>query len=211
MKVITLLTRVPLVDLALIAALALALILVARLALRHFRRAKCALSAGGLARAPSGRLPRVAMYAVRLVGFGLLSLLVIGGGVMFYEVYRGVSREIAPAPSQVEIPADLSFQVEEISFEGGEGLRLAGWFAPPAMIEIIGRIAPRPVMLVGGGTVRPYLASEALQVRRYAEYAGANAGVWIIEEAYHCDGPERRPQEYAERLVDFFDRAFDLK
>jgi hypothetical protein len=79
------------------------------------------------------------------------------------------------------------------------------------MVEIIGRINPRPIMLVGGGTARPYLESEAPRMARYAEYAGPNAGVWIIDEAYHCDGPERRPQEYAGRLVDFFDEAFGLK
>ena len=33
----------------------------------------------------------------------------------------------------------------------------------------------------------------------------------IIEEAHHCDGPKLRPDEYAARMVAFFDAAFGLK
>jgi hypothetical protein len=80
--------------------------------------------------------------------------------------------------------------------------------APPPMIEIIGEIAPRPIMLVGGGISAPITGSEAPQIDYYASYAGSNATVWIIEESYHCNGPQRRPVEYAARLVDFFEAAF---
>jgi len=76
------------------------------------------------------------------------------------------------------------------------------------MIEIIGDIAPRPIMLVGCGSPRPYFGDESRPMIFVAEYAGPNAEVTIIPEAYHCDGPSRRPEEYAQRMVDFFDRAF---
>jgi uncharacterized protein len=79
--------------------------------------------------------------------------------------------------------------------------------APPAMIDIIGTIAPRPIYLVGGGNPKPYFGSEAARMQRFARYAGSNAQVWIIPEATHCDGPQQRPKEYAERLVNFFDQA----
>jgi hypothetical protein len=46
---------------------------------------------------------------------------------------------------------------------------------------------------------------------RYAYYAGPNAQTWVIPEATHCDGPARRPAEYAERIVEFFDTAFGIK
>jgi pimeloyl-ACP methyl ester carboxylesterase len=79
--------------------------------------------------------------------------------------------------------------------------------APPAMIDIIGSIAPRPIYLVGGGHPKPYFESESARIYRFSRYAGSNAQVWIIPEATHCDGPQQRPQEYAERLVNFFDQA----
>ena len=60
------------------------------------------------------------------------------------------------------------------------------------------------------GKPHPYYGSEQPGIERFAEFAGANARVWVIPEAYHCDGPQRRPDEYADRLVSFFDQAFDL-
>lgn len=83
--------------------------------------------------------------------------------------------------------------------------------APPPMIERIGEIAPRPVMLVGGGTEVGLFGSEAPRVERYASFAGPNARVWIIEEAIHCNGPEKQPAEYAQRLVEFFDAALAVE
>ncbi len=292
---------------------------------------------------------------LRLVGFAVGAFVVIGGSVLVYEDYQATVMDLAPAPSRVEIPKDLPFEVQEVTFAGGDGLTMAGWFvppqngatiillhsyggnratmlwharvlvkagygvlmyderasgesggtqrsygwqdpadvggalaylkrrpevkpgrigiagcsiggqialqgaayypeigavwadgpslvraadspppdnwatgiflvsgyildwmseqqlgvkAPPPMIEIIGRIAPRPIMLVGGGTPLSYVGSEARRLERYAAYAGENAGVWVIPEAHHCDGPTQRPEEYSARLVGFFSKAF---
>lgn len=78
---------------------------------------------------------------------------------------------------------------------------------PPAMIDIIGDIAPRPIMLVGGGQPHPFFGSEEPRINFYAEQAGDTAVTWIIEEAYHCDGPAWQPDAYARRMVDFFETA----
>ncbi len=86
-----------------------------------------------------------------------------------------------------------------------------GTDAPRPMIDIIGNIAPRPIMLVGGGQPQPLVGSEAgMMIPQYARYAGSNAQVWIIPEAVHCDGPFHRPDEYAERMVQFFDTTFGI-
>ena len=82
--------------------------------------------------------------------------------------------------------------------------------APAPMIEIIDDIAPRPIMLVGGGQRRSLLGSEEVLQRRYLEYAGANAQMWIIPEATHCDGTKLRPEEYASKMIAFFDEAFGI-
>ena len=60
------------------------------------------------------------------------------------------------------------------------------------MIEIIDDIAPRPIMLVGGGVPKPFTGSEGDHLQSYLHYAGENAELWVIPEAYHCDGPRRK-------------------
>jgi hypothetical protein len=69
---------------------------------------------------------------------------------------------------------------------------------PIPLIEIIDEIAPRPLMLVGGGNPLNFLGSEGeLYTYRFTELAGANAQAWVIPEATHCDGPFVRPEEYS--------------
>jgi fermentation-respiration switch protein FrsA (DUF1100 family) len=83
--------------------------------------------------------------------------------------------------------------------------------APPPLVDIIDQVAPRPIMLVGGGKVLSDFGSEAPRMENYARHAGPNAEMWIIPEVVHCDGPARRPDEYAARLVEFFDVAFGVQ
>lgn len=304
---------------------------------------------------PPGTQPR-AKHILRLVGFfaGTFAAL-----VLFLSVERtivAVFKETAPTPSQVSVPADLEFEVEEIAFESEDGLTIAGWYVPPKngaviillhgyggnrtgtlwyarqlipagygvlmyderasgesegtyrsygwedtrdvdaalnflasrpdpmwiailgcstgadialrsaaafpeiaavwadgassvraqdlpqpsnpivalivasnyaldwlyvvkldieppapLIEALPSISPRPILLVGGGSPRPLIGREAdLFTLRYASLAGPNAEAWIIPEATHCDGPRRRPEEYAEKMIAFFDEAFGL-
>jgi uncharacterized protein len=301
---------------------------------------------------------RILIGALKLIGFTVITFVIIAGTVMLYLDDQTVTADLTPTPSQVEIPDDLAFQVEEVTFQGGDDLTLAGWFtppqngatiillhgyggnrtamiwhaqtlveagygvlmyderasgesagqrrsfgwedpvdvggalrylserpevdaqrigiagcsiggqialqatarypeikavwadgpaivraadqpppdnwatglaklssnvidlmyvsrlqieAPPPLIDIIGTIAPRPIMLIGGGTPLGEFGSEEPYMRRYAQQAGENATVWIVPEAIHCDGPVQRPDEYATRLVAFFDTAFNLK
>jgi pimeloyl-ACP methyl ester carboxylesterase len=299
-------------------------------------------------------LRQAALYLLRLMGFAMLAFTLVGGSVLLYIDYNEVSKEIAPAPSPVQKPDDLPFEVEEVSFESEDGVRLAGWYTAPRngaviillhgyggnrldtrmyaeplaqagygllmyderasgesggerrsygwedtpdvgaaiaylrsreeltdsrlgiagcsmggqialqgaarypeleavwadgmgtiraadlppvqnwvegitflstwnidwmmavrlgiplpkpMVEIVGEIAPRPAYLVGGGNPRPYFGSEERRITRYAQLAGGNARLWIIAEATHCDGPRQRPEEYRQRLLEFFGEA----
>ncbi|MFZ5878954.1 MAG: alpha/beta hydrolase [Chloroflexota bacterium] len=304
-----------------------------------------------------GRVRFAFAYILRLLGFTLGVLLGLTLFVMAERSMVTLVTEIAPAPSQVDIPPDLGFEVEEVTFEGGDGLTMAGWYVPaqneatvillhgyggnrigmawharqlvqagygvllyderasgesegdhrsygwedprdvdgalrylslrgtggrvgmagcssgadialhtaalnpaidavwadgastiraqdlPApqnpwvalliagnytldwmyqvrlgiepprpLIELLPQIAPRPILLVGGGMERPLLDSEGdLFTLRYAQIAGPNARAWVIPEATHCDGPLQRPEEYAARLVAFFDQAFGIE
>jgi pimeloyl-ACP methyl ester carboxylesterase len=293
------------------------------------------------------------LYLLRIVGVGLGTFLAIAVFVMVERNIYSVITESMPAPSEVSVPPDLPFEMEEVTFEGGDQLRMAGWQvpsqngatiillhgyggnrtamlwhakrlvgagygvlmyderasgesegtrrsygwedprdvqgairfigdeeqigiagcsigaqialqsaayypeleavwadgpssvrardlpppkdpivalivlgnysldwvyeisldinAPAPMIEIIDDISPRPIMLVGGGQPHPLGGSEGeTMIPRYARYAGPNAQTWVIPEAFHCDGPARRPDEYAERMVEFFDTAFGI-
>jgi fermentation-respiration switch protein FrsA (DUF1100 family) len=78
---------------------------------------------------------------------------------------------------------------------------------PPAVIDVIGDIAPRPILLIGTNIGGPPYGDEEPQVRRYAEYAGSNAEVWIIPDAAHCVGQIARPEEYERRMIGFFNRS----
>jgi fermentation-respiration switch protein FrsA (DUF1100 family) len=295
---------------------------------------------------------------LKLTAFTLGALIFVLLAVLVYLNFAGFEAESAPAPSQVDVPADLPFKVEEITFLSEDGLRMAGWFvpsqngatiillhpyggnrlsmrwhaeqlvgagygvlmyderasgesegtyrsygwedprdvggalaflrdrqevnmekvgiagcsigaqialqsavpypelgavwadgpssvraadmpspenplmalfkfgnyiadwtyevkldlkAPPPMIEIIGQIAPRPILLVGGGRPLDFVGSEEGNVRKYANYAGENAQVWIIPEAVHCDGPDVQPEAYSQKMIAFFNGAFGLK
>ena len=82
---------------------------------------------------------------------------------------------------------------------------------PRAMVDIIGTIAPRSVMLVAGGQPDPLYGPESWLTDFLFEHAGEHAQLWVIPEATHCDGPIQRPEEYAEKLVGFCDAAFGIE
>lgn len=86
-----------------------------------------------------------------------------------------------------------------------------GMAAPPPMIEIIDEIAPRPIMLVGSAISAPYIGSESDHLEMYAQRAGENAELWILTDAGHCGGPKARPEEYAARMIEFFDTALNIQ
>jgi fermentation-respiration switch protein FrsA (DUF1100 family) len=87
-----------------------------------------------------------------------------------------------------------------------------GIVPPTPLTEDLDKIAPRPLMFVGGGMERPPIGSEAeMFTLREARLAGPNAQAWIIPEATHCDGPKMRPEEYAAKMIAFFDEAFGIE
>jgi dipeptidyl aminopeptidase/acylaminoacyl peptidase len=67
--------------------------------------------------------------------------------------------------------------------------------------DIIGRIAPRPVLLIGGDL--DHVVPESM-VRSLHEMAGTPKGLWIVSGAEHGGYVKAAPREYASHLVDFF-------
>lgn len=80
---------------------------------------------------------------------------------------------------------------------------LSGDRPPPSLRDLVGRIAPRPVLFVeaehGSG-------GEDLD-RRYRAAAGPTARLWVVPGAGHTGGYEADPRGYERRVVGFFDRA----
>lgn len=113
-----------------------------------------------------------------------------------------------PAPNRLMIA--LMYPGQRI-YEWMLAIKLG--ITPPApLVDVVDGIAPRPIMFVGGGMERPLVGSEAdAFTLRYAELAGPNAQAWVIPEATHCDGPRVRPEEYAAKMVAFFDEAFGIE
>lgn len=71
------------------------------------------------------------IYILRLAGFALLSLCVVILSIMVFIAYRSVLEYMRPTPSLVAVPPELPLAVEEVTFAGGEGLEMAGWYIPP--------------------------------------------------------------------------------
>ncbi len=73
---------------------------------------------------------------------------------------------------------------------------------PEPIDELVGRVAPRAILLIeaghgqGGETLNPL----------YFERAGGSKERWLIPEAGHTGGLDARPEEYERRVVGFLDR-----
>jgi uncharacterized protein len=74
---------------------------------------------------------------------------------------------------------------------------------PPNLKDVVGRIAPRPVMLIAAPNSNH---GEELN-RGYYAAASEPKTLWEIPESGHVGGMDARPAEYERRVVGFFDRA----
>jgi hypothetical protein len=76
--------------------------------------------------------------------------------------------------------------------------------APPTPLDkLVGRIAPRPILLIRAGHGQGGEQLNDLYYRRAAE----PKQLWTIPEAHHTGGLAARPREYERRVIGFFDRA----
>jgi uncharacterized protein len=73
---------------------------------------------------------------------------------------------------------------------------------PEPLTTLVPQIAPRPILLIW----TPVSGSETLNPV-YRRLAGDKGSIWEIPEAQHMQGINTRPQEYEQRVVDFFDDA----
>ena len=74
---------------------------------------------------------------------------------------------------------------------------------PTDLRDLVGRIAPRPLLLIAA----PKLGVGEELNRGYVRAAGDTATLWEIPESRHTGGIEARPAEYERRVAGFFDEA----
>jgi fermentation-respiration switch protein FrsA (DUF1100 family) len=109
---------------------------------------------------------------------------------------RSVRESVLRGPSGRPALPLQAVLTASVAMLGGEG-------PPPTLQSLIGRIAPRPVLLVQAGKGQ---GGEDLNPE-YAAAAGEGTSLWLIEEAAHTRGLDARPAEYERRVVGLFDRA----
>jgi uncharacterized protein len=76
---------------------------------------------------------------------------------------------------------------------------IGGEKAAPSLIDLMPRIAPRPVLLISAGGD----PEETPTNRAYLEAAGPTAELYSIPEAGHTSGLAARPKEYEARVTGF--------
>jgi len=80
---------------------------------------------------------------------------------------------------------------------------LAGEAPPPSLVDLVDDISPRSVLFIRGLDGQP---AEQLN-RAFYDRAGEHKELWEVPGAGHTAAITARPDDYAARVVGFFDRA----
>ena len=141
------------------------------------------------------------------------------GGEMMLEAaakdrdFKAVVSDGAGARAYSDSLDELEYQEEDpvskVLFTGFTAVRVGALSvltnqAPPEHLEsLVGRIAPRPVMLIAAPNSKH---GEQLN-RDYYAAAKEPKTLWEMPEASHVGGIDARPREYERRVAGFFDEA----
>jgi hypothetical protein len=121
---------------------------------------------------------------------GIKAVVSEGAGERVGEVdASGARRFLVAAPMAVMTAAMTTFQ--------NHG-------PPPPIVDRIGSIAPRPVLLVYAD---PGQGGESVRQPTYFAAAGEPKQIWSVPGAEHTGGLEAQPAEYERRVIAFFDEA----
>ena len=146
--------------------------------------------------------------ADRVAGYGLsLGAEVLIEAAARDDRLRAVVADGATRPEDAEAVADPSVVDRLASRLGLLAARgISGMRAAPSLNGLIGRIAPRPVLLVASGGFPDEIPAN----RVYRARGGATTSLWELPDAGHTGGLRARPAEYERRTTAFLDRALGL-
>jgi hypothetical protein len=80
---------------------------------------------------------------------------------------------------------------------------VSGMRTSPSLNPLVGRIAPRPVLLVASGGFPEEIPTN----RIYHERGGPSTTLWELPDAGHTGGLRAHPAEYERRVIAFLDGA----
>ena len=129
----------------------------------------------------------------------------LGGEVLLEAAAREprIKAVVSDGGARPEDQAEVNGS-DPVSVLGLPIMRLvSGEKAAPSLIDLVPRIAPRPVLLIAAGGD----PNEIPTNRAYLDAAGASAELYEIPEAGHTSGLAARPREYEARVTAFLERA----
>jgi uncharacterized protein len=144
----------------------------------------------------------------RIAGFGTS----LGGEVLIEAAardarLRAVVSDGAARPQDARRISDPSQPEKAV---GGLMLELvrgiSGMRDAPSLSGLMPRIAPRPVLLIAGGSDPDEIPTN----RAYRKAGGATTQLWELPETGHTAGLRTHPAEYERRTSAFLDRALGL-
>ncbi len=142
---------------------------------------------------------------VGIMGFSLGGQIALRAAAQMDEI-RAIVADGPGFANERDLPPPITLSDRMQRIDGWLTLKFfelhTGLSAPPAVVEEIADIAPRPVLLISTGQ-----AIEQRVSRYYYDRADDPKSLWEIPEADHGGGFDARPEEYEERIVAFFDEA----
>jgi uncharacterized protein len=152
-----------------------------------------------------GRRPDVNAGRIGGIGFS------VGGEMMLQAAAsnRGLRAVVSEGAGSRSLREDVLrgprgwLALPEAALQTAAVAVMSGTAPPPALDDLVGRIAPRPTFLIYAGHG---VDSEELNVDFYRA-ASAPKTLWLIAEAGHVGGLQARPAEYEQRVTRFFDQA----
>ncbi len=103
-----------------------------------------------------------------------------------------------PVPKTLEerlyVPFDLVFYQAMPFFTGVTH--------PLSIRQAIGQLSPRPVLLISADSY-----FERARMEYFMDAAKEPNSLWVVQQAGHIEGISKRPAEYEEKVVDFFNKA----
>jgi dienelactone hydrolase len=130
----------------------------------------------------------------------------LGGEVLLEAAAREprIKAVVSDGGARPEDQAEVAGNGGPLMELGMEVVRgISGTRPAPSLIDLMPRIAPRPVLLIAAGAD----AAEIPTNRAYRDAGGSSVDLYEIPEAGHTSGLAARPREYEARVTSFLEGA----
>jgi uncharacterized protein len=108
-----------------------------------------------------------------------------------------VGQEDIAGPARILTDPNLAIMTAALSVFSNQG-------PPPPIVQRIGKIAPRPLLLI---YAIPGMGGEDTRQPKYYAAAREPKAIWRVPGSKHTGGIDAQPQEYERRVIAFLDRA----